>query len=100
MRLRCGSKKRLHRGTMADASFLAQLESAPFSQIIATAERMGANRGEPAVIELYRNWIAAHAGGDCNLYAAWFNLGVEHARGRRLGDAILAYRSALALKPD
>jgi predicted O-linked N-acetylglucosamine transferase (SPINDLY family) len=85
---------------MAEASLLAQLEGATFSQIVATAEGIGANRGEPAVIELYRNWIATQAGGERNLYAAWFNLGVEHARAGQLREAILAYRSALALKPD
>src|SRR5208282_2653764 len=85
---------------MAEASLLAQLESASFSQIVATAEGIGANRGAPAVIELYRNWIATQAGGERNLYAAWFNLGVEHARGGQVRDAILAYRTALALKPD
>lgn len=85
---------------MAEASFLAQLESATFSQIIATAEGIGANRGAPAVIELYRNWIATQAGGERNLYAAWFNLGVEYAHGGQVREAILAYRTALALKPD
>ena len=85
---------------MAEASLLAQLESASFTQIVATAEGMGANRGQPAVIDLYRNWIAVQSGGERNLYAAWFNLGVEYARARQTQDAILAYRSALALKPD
>jgi Flp pilus assembly protein TadD len=34
------------------------------------------------------------------LHGAWFNLGVELSRAGAPGDAILAYRSALALKPD
>ena len=85
---------------MAEASLLAQIERATFTQIVATAEGLGANRGAPAVIELYRNWIATQAGGERNLYAAWFNLGVEYARGGQPHEAMLAYRSALALKPD
>ena len=85
---------------MAEASLLAQLESASFSQIVATAEGIGASRGEPMVIVLYRNWIATHASGEANLYAAWFNLGVEYAHGGQPHEAILAYRTVLALKPD
>jgi predicted O-linked N-acetylglucosamine transferase (SPINDLY family) len=85
---------------MVEASLMAQLESATFHQIVATAEGLGANRGAPAVIELYRNWIATQAGGERGLYAAWFNLGVEYARAGQPHDAMLAYRSALALKPD
>lgn len=85
---------------MAEASSLAQFESASFDQIVGTAEGIGANRGAPAVIELYRNWIAVQSGGNRNLYAAWFNLGVEYVRAGQLREAIFAYRSALALKPD
>jgi len=85
---------------MAEASLLAQLESASFSQIVATAEGIGASRGEPMVIVLYRNWIATHASGEANLYAAWFNLGVEYAHGGQPHEAIQAYRTVLALKPD
>jgi predicted O-linked N-acetylglucosamine transferase (SPINDLY family) len=93
-------RQRKSQGIMAEASLLAQLESASFSQIVATAEGIGASRGEPTVIALYRNWIAAHAGGEANLYAAWFNLGVEYAHGGQPHEAILAYRTVLALKPD
>jgi len=79
---------------------LSQLESASFEHIVTAVEHLGANRGQPAAIDLYRSWIAAHCAGAPHLYAAWFNLAVELGRGGDTRGAILAYRSALALKPD
>ncbi len=88
----------------ADAAYLAAamqaLHGTTFEQIVEAAERIGTNRGHPGVIGLYRSWIAVHSGGARNLHAAWFNLGVELARAEQPQDAILAYRAALALKPD
>src|SRR5579883_1552776 len=72
----------------------------PFETIVAQAEQLGANRGQPIVIDLYRSWIAAHCIGDRHLYAAWFNLAVELSRAGDASNAILAYKSALVLKPD
>lgn len=77
-----------------------QLELAPFVQIVQAVDQIGANCGNEAAIALYRGWIAANAGGAYMLYGAWFNLGVELSRNGATADAILAYRSALALKPD
>ena len=74
--------------------------TAGFEQIVGAAERLGANRGLPAVIALYRNWIAARSGGAKHLYAAWFNLGVELSCSGDSAGAVLAYRTALAIKPD
>ena len=74
--------------------------SASFEQVVGLAEQLGANRGMPAVIELYRNWIAVQAGGSKYLYAAWFNLGVELSCAGDRNGAILAYRTALSLSPD
>ncbi len=75
------------------------LQNTSFEQIVATAEQMGANQGQPGVIMLYRHWIAVQSAGERNLYAAWFNLGVELGRAGCHEDAILAYRTALALRP-
>jgi predicted O-linked N-acetylglucosamine transferase (SPINDLY family) len=73
---------------------------ASFEQLVAAAERHGANRGLPRVIDLYRSWIAARGGGAEHLYAAWFNLGVELGCAGDTAGAVLAYRSALAIRPD
>ena len=73
---------------------------ASFEQLVGLAEQLGANRGVPAVIELYRNWIAVQSGGCKYLYAAWFNLGVELSCAGDRNGAILAYRTALAISPD
>ncbi len=82
------------------ASAMQALHHTTFEQIVQAAERIGSNRGHPHVITLYRTWIAIHSGGARNLHAAWFNLGVELSRSQQAPDAILAYRTALALKPD
>jgi predicted O-linked N-acetylglucosamine transferase (SPINDLY family) len=86
--------------TGVDPAASLQLETAPFEQIIQAVDRIGGNRGDPAAIALYRDWIAVHTGGAHMLHGAWFNLGVELSRAGAVADALLAYRSALALKPD
>ena len=50
-------------------------------------------------IAAYREWIGANPASP-QLCAAWFNLGVEFAQAMEFGNAIIAYRNALALKPD
>ena len=77
-----------------------QLDATPFGAVIQAAEQLGANRGNPTVIGLYRSWIAANSAGAPLLHGAWFNLGVELSRAGAPLDAVLAYRTALALKPD
>ena len=77
-----------------------QLDALAFEHVVQIVEQLGANRGEPAAIGLYRAWIAANSAGARLLHAAWFNLGVELSRAGAPQDAVLAYRSALALKPD
>ena len=74
--------------------------AASFEQVVGLAERLGANAGAPAVIALYRNWIAVQSGGSKYLYAAWFNLGVELSCAGDRNGAILAYRTALSISPD
>jgi predicted O-linked N-acetylglucosamine transferase (SPINDLY family) len=76
------------------------LEAGSFGQIVQAVDGIGGNRGDPAAIALYRGWIAVNSGGAPMLHGAWFNLGVELSQAGAPGDAILAYRSALALKPD
>src|SRR5215469_2293385 len=84
----------------SDVAASMRFESASFEELVQAAERIGSNRGRPPVIELYRNWIAVQSGGARHLYAAWFNLGVELSRAGEPRNAILAHRTALALKPD
>ena len=47
----------------------------------------------------YQAWIAANPAAP-QLFAAWFNLGVELAQQGDHGNATIAYRNALLLKPD
>jgi predicted O-linked N-acetylglucosamine transferase (SPINDLY family) len=84
----------------ADPTPPLQLETAGFEQLVQAVDRIGGSRGDPAAIALYRGWITVNTGGARMLHGAWFNLGVELSRAGAPADAILAYRSALALKPD
>jgi predicted O-linked N-acetylglucosamine transferase (SPINDLY family) len=70
-----------------------------FAQLVAEAEPYGANCGNPKIIGLYREWIAAQPTTHPHLHAAWFNLGVELNSGGDPDAAAQAYRIALAHQP-
>jgi predicted O-linked N-acetylglucosamine transferase (SPINDLY family) len=71
-----------------------------FGDVLSAAEQIGTNRGDRQVIDLYRTWIALHGNGGRQSHAAWFNLGAEWNHAGEPENAILAYRAALALRPD
>jgi len=73
---------------------------AGFPQLVEAAEKSRADGNPAAVVQLYRGWIALHAGGHTHLFAAWFNLGVELGRCGDETGAMQAYQAALALRPD
>ena len=81
-------------------SALQTLEAASFGELLATVELLGTNQGKSEVIDLYRTWIALHGAGGPLSHAAWFNLGAEWNRAGELDNAVLAYRSALAQRPN
>jgi predicted O-linked N-acetylglucosamine transferase (SPINDLY family) len=53
-----------------------------------------------ADIGLYRSWLEANAGNSPHLFAGWYNLGASLAKHGDRTNAAIAYRNALALKPD
>ena len=79
---------------------LRRLEAASFAELLATVGQIGDNRGDRRVIDLYRTWIALQGGTGRQLHAAWFNLGAEQSRAGDRDNAILAFRTALSLRPD
>jgi predicted O-linked N-acetylglucosamine transferase (SPINDLY family) len=81
-------------------SALRRLETASFGELLATIDQVGPNRGDRVVINLYRTWIALQGTGAKLLHAAWFNLATEWNLAGDRDNAILAYRTALALRPD
>jgi predicted O-linked N-acetylglucosamine transferase (SPINDLY family) len=83
-----------------DPATLHQLETTSFPELLTTIEQIGNNTGDARVIELYRTWIALHGAGGRHAHAAWFNLGTEWSHAGDRDSAILAYRTALALRPD
>jgi len=76
------------------------LETASFSDLLATAERIGTNQGNRQVIDIYRTWIALQGPGGRHAHVAWFNLGAEWSHAGEPDNAILAYRAALGMRPD
>jgi predicted O-linked N-acetylglucosamine transferase (SPINDLY family) len=73
---------------------------ASFPELVAAAEQMHSLGHRGAAIQLYRHWIALHAGGHTHLFAAHFNLGVELGHAGDRDGAMQAYQAALALRPD
>ena len=71
-----------------------------FGELLATVEQIGTNKGDRQVIDLYRTWIALYGAGGRQAHAAWFNLGAEWGHAGEQDNAILAYRAALATRPD
>lgn len=74
--------------------------SSSFLQVVAQAEAIGAGQGNPGVIALYTQWIAAQHHHEPNLFAAWFNLGTELNQAGATAEAMGAYRHALRHRPD
>jgi predicted O-linked N-acetylglucosamine transferase (SPINDLY family) len=71
----------------------------PLTLIMAAVGRGARPAGAAAEILLYRAWIEANPGSVIT-GIAWFNLGVALARDGHSGNAIIAYRNALLLRPD
>ena len=53
-----------------------------------------------AVVPLYSSWIDVNGQNSPQVYAVWFNLGVELSSSGDIDNAITSYRNALVLKPD
>jgi predicted O-linked N-acetylglucosamine transferase (SPINDLY family) len=70
-----------------------------FDQLVNAIEKIGVNVGRQSAILLYQRWIATHAGGHPYLFVAWFNLGAELSSAGDRAKALVAYQSALALRP-
>ncbi len=82
------------------ANAAQRLETASFGELLASVEQRGANKGDREVISMYRTWIALQGAGGRQSHAAWFNLGTEWSHAGDSDSAIIAYRTALALRPD
>jgi predicted O-linked N-acetylglucosamine transferase (SPINDLY family) len=83
-----------------DPGIRNRLSTVSLTQIIAAIERSNQPAGEPPIIALYQQWIAAQPSGCNELHAAWFNLGVSLSKADDKTNAIVAYQNALLLRPD
>ncbi|MBR0653840.1 O-linked N-acetylglucosamine transferase, SPINDLY family protein [Plastoroseomonas arctica] len=72
--------------------------SLPLEALLPLAEQASRQGRRVTTIAAYRAWIAANPGSP-QLFAAWFNLGVELAQTRAHAAAARAYAQALALQP-
>lgn len=78
----------------------SRLKAAPFAELLSAIER--ARPGIAATMEIacYQQWIEASDSASPLLYAAWFNVGVLLGHAGDNANAAVAYRNALALRPD
>jgi predicted O-linked N-acetylglucosamine transferase (SPINDLY family) len=76
------------------------LPHVPLELLLDTVSRRRPGSGADVEIVLYQTWIEVNSGTSPLLFAAWFNLGVTLARVGDRNNAMIAYRNALALKPD
>jgi predicted O-linked N-acetylglucosamine transferase (SPINDLY family) len=85
----------------ADSARLRQiLAHVPLELLLDAVSRRAPGSAADVEIVLYQTWIDVNTGTSPLLFAAWFNLGVTLARIGDRPNAMIAYRNALALKPD
>lgn len=68
-------------------------------EFLPIVEEASRRHGRAIAIPAYRDWIAANPRSP-QLFAAWFNLGVELAQSGDLDGAAHAYRQALLIRPN
>lgn len=76
------------------------LRQTPFAEILMAIERARPGLTVPMEIAVYQHWIEANGSASPLLYAAWFNIGVLLGHTGDKPNAVIAYRNALALRPD
>jgi predicted O-linked N-acetylglucosamine transferase (SPINDLY family) len=77
-----------------------RLRETPFTEVLQAIERARPGPGASVEIAFYQQWIEANGGTSPLLYAAWFNIGVLFGHAGDSIKAAIAYRNALALRPD
>ena len=85
-------------GSAAEERLRALCASLPLEAVLPLTEQASRQGRRATTIAAYRAWIAANPGAP-QLFAAWFNLGVEYAQTRAHAAAAQAYAQALALQP-
>lgn len=83
-----------------NASASGVLRSASFADIVQALEQAGPGCDASMAIRLYSEWIGHQPPHTPQLFAAWFNLAVAYSQAGDQGRAVVAYRNALALRPD
>lgn len=78
-----------------DAGTPASLAGIPLEMLMPGLEALSPAEG----VAVYRSWLAANATSP-QRFAAWFNLGALLGSAGARGTAMIAYRQAMALRPD
>jgi predicted O-linked N-acetylglucosamine transferase (SPINDLY family) len=78
----------------------SRLKETPLADILLAIERARPDLTASVEIAFYQRWIEANGGTSALLYAAWFNIGVLFGHAGDNVNATIAYRNALALRPD
>ncbi len=68
--------------------------------LIDIVDRIKGVEGEARSVALYRTWIAVSTGKPHQVFAAWYNLGVQLTHSGATAEAAVAFKTALSLKSD
>jgi predicted O-linked N-acetylglucosamine transferase (SPINDLY family) len=95
-----GVLRTLASGQIGSDETRSRLKETPFAELLQAIERARPTLATSVEIAFYRQWIEASGGAAPLLYAAWFNIGVLFGHVGDNTNADIAYRNALALRPD
>lgn len=69
-------------------------------EVITLVDALAYRAGSLFNIHLYKLWIEIHGGSAPGGFAIWYNLGTQYNAYGDVANSVIAYRNALALKPD
>ena len=87
-------------GPARDPALARLLADLDVGDLIDVVDRLKAADGEARTAAIYRAWIAISGHKGPQLFAAWYNLGVQLSKAGATAAAATAFRTAGALKPD
>lgn len=87
-------------GIRDDAVLQRLLGQIDVADLVALVDGLKAAEGDGRSIALYRGWLVQSLHKTTQVFAAWYNLGVQLSAAGQTAEAAAAFRSALAARPD
>ena len=83
-----------------DMLFRPLMQTLSFTEIQDIVNIAKSINRQDAIVPLYSSWIDVNGQTSAQVYAVWFNLGVELSNMGDRENSIISYRNAVVLKPD